>query len=86
MGGVGLVGPRRHKSNEITYKSHFACVDKWLGGEPFPHKSAGGAVVDRIDQPANIVVDYPRGSQLMLIKVQASLWFNNVVMHRSDDQ
>ena len=51
-----LVG-RGTRHNEVTYKSYFACVDKRFGGEPFPHKCARGSVVDRIDQPVNIVVD-----------------------------
>ena len=41
----------------MTYKSRLAGVDEWFGGEPFPHESARGPVVDRVDQPANVVVN-----------------------------
>jgi hypothetical protein len=41
----------------MTYESHPACIDERFGGEPFPHESARGPAVDRINQPMNIVVD-----------------------------
>ena len=41
----------------MTYKSNLASINERFGGEPFPHERAGGAVIDRIDQPANIVID-----------------------------
>ena len=49
--------PGQVRESGMTYKSHFAAVDERFGGEPFPHESARGSVVDRIDQPANVVVD-----------------------------
>jgi hypothetical protein len=41
----------------MTYKSNLAGINERFGGEPFPHERAGGAIIDRIDQPANIVID-----------------------------
>jgi hypothetical protein len=52
-----LVGRAARRAIRLTYKSHLACIDKRFGGEPLPHKCAGGSVVDRTDQPVNIVVD-----------------------------
>jgi hypothetical protein len=45
----------------MTYKSHPASVDEWFGREPFPHERARGFIVDRVDQPANVVVNCPNG-------------------------
>jgi len=41
----------------MTYKSRLAGIDEWFGREPFPHKRARGSVVDRVDQPTNVIVD-----------------------------
>ena len=49
--------PSQARGGGMTHKSHFAVLDERLGGEPFPHESARGSVVDRIDQPMNVVVD-----------------------------
>jgi len=39
-------------------KSHPTSVDEWFGREPFPHERARGFIVDRVDQPANVVVNF----------------------------
>jgi hypothetical protein len=45
----------------MTYKSYLTCVDERFCREPFPHERARRPVIDRIDQPANIVVDLSEG-------------------------
>jgi hypothetical protein len=52
----------------MTYKSHPASVDEWFGREPFPHERARGFIVDRVDQPANVVVNCPKGIESIFFK------------------
>jgi len=53
----GRVPPGQMTGGCVTYKFRLAGVDERFGGEPFPHESARGSAVDRVDQPANVVVD-----------------------------
>lgn len=48
-------GPR---GRDVTYKPHFTSVNEWLCGEPFPHECARGPIVDRVNQPTNIVFNW----------------------------
>jgi hypothetical protein len=57
MGGIDIRMEEPIRVRDVTYKPYLAGVNEWLGGEPFPHERARGSVVDRINQPANIVVD-----------------------------
>jgi hypothetical protein len=48
----------------VTYKSYLTGVNEWLGGEPFPHECARSPIIDRVDQPTNIIFDYITAKQL----------------------
>ena len=50
--------PIRPRGGSVTYKPYFPSVNEWLGGEPFPHECTRGPIVDRVDQPANVIFDW----------------------------
>ena len=45
-------------AREAAYEAGLAGVDKGFGREPLPHERARGAVVDRVDEAADVVVDW----------------------------
>jgi len=49
--------PRRPRGGHGADKPYLAGVNEWLGGEPFPHECARGPIVDRVDQPTNVIFD-----------------------------
>ena len=42
----------------MAYEAGLAGVDEGLGREPLPHERARGAVVDGVDEAADVVVDW----------------------------
>ena len=46
----------------VPYKADIALVKEGLGGEPLPHESTGGRVVDGGDESVDVVVHCPRSS------------------------
>ena len=40
-----------------THESAFACIDEGLCREPFPHERACGAVVHRVKEAADVIID-----------------------------
>ena len=48
-----------------SHEAGLACVDEGLGGEPLPHERARGAVVDGVDQAADVVVHLSLGVDTM---------------------
>src|SRR6267142_242544 len=47
--------PNGEKEEGMTYKSRLAAIDERFGREPFPHERARGTIVDRVDQPADVI-------------------------------
>ena len=50
-------GARLAGEGTAAYEAGLAGVDEGLGREPLPHERARGAVVDGVDEAADVVVD-----------------------------